>query len=343
MKELFVKRVHAGEIIFKEGEKEAFMYHIVKGRVGIYSRYGKPNEKCLTEIGAEDDSPYFGEMGLLDGEPRSATAVALEDCELGEVREINLRFYLQQHPELVLSMLKRMSGRLRSLTEEYMDACRTIAEQEETKKPDAEWKKTVKKYAAILENPPTLAEMAAASRKHVSVDRRNLKNSGDIAVMEAKLVPAGTVIFDQGDVEDCMYDLMRGSVGIYADYGLPTEKKLTTLVAQKNRFFGEMGMLDAAPRSATAVAETDCQILTIGAQNMDRYFVDDPDALLAAMRQMSDRIRRMTKDYMEAVKTIAENEKCEQNGGNKPEWLTKNLKVFADIWKGMHASSAPKL
>lgn len=349
MNELFVRKLAAGTIVFKEGAKDPCMYHVRKGKVGIYSRYGKKNEKCLTVISAEDHNPYFGEMALVDHLPRSATAVALEDCELGEVTENSLRFYFQRHPELTLDMLHRMSGRLRALTDQYMDACHVIAEQQAARiaerENDPEWLKTLKKYTAIFDDPPTDAELAALTTppRYTPMDKSVLTNDKGAAVMEAKLIPANTVIFKQGDVELCMYDLIQGSVGIYADYGLPTQKKLTTLSPEKNRFLGEMGLIDAAPRSATAVAETDCKVLTVDAANMNTYFLDDPDTLLAVMRQMSDRIREMTGDYMEAVKTISENERYEQKGGKKPDWLVKNLKFFADVWKGMSSSSGPKL
>ena len=60
--------------------------------------------------------------------------------------------------------------------------------------------------------------------------------------METKTFKKGEVIFKQGDLSDCMYDILWGEVGIYADYGTPEEKLLTTL--ETERFFGEMGMIE---------------------------------------------------------------------------------------------------
>ena len=72
--------------------------------------------------------------------------------------------------------------------------------------------------------------------------------------METKTFKKGEIIFKQGDLSDCMYDILWGQVGIYADYGTPEEKLLTTL--ETERFFGEMGMIEGRLRSATAVALT---------------------------------------------------------------------------------------
>ncbi len=350
MEEIFVKRVYSGAPIFKEGAREPVMYHINSGKVGIYYHYGKPDEKRLAVLSADDPNPYFGEMGLIDRAVRSATAIALEECRLGEITSDTLRFYLKKHPELVKDMLSRMSGRVRTLTDNYMEACHVIAQQEEghpEKKNENSWMDTIKKYAAIFDADPTEEQLATLAIRpnytdrflHETEGKENAAGEDGKVVLNAEKVPAGTVIFHKGDKGSCMYDLMQGSVGIYADYGLPTQKKLTTLTSGKERFFGEMALIDSAPRSATAVAETDCRLRVIDESNMNAYFVNDPDAMLDAMRQMSSRIRDLTKRYMEAVKTIAENEKYEQNGGAKPEWLKKNLKFFAEVWKGFNKIS----
>ena len=344
MEEIFVKKVYNGAPIFKEGDREPVMYHINSGKVGIYYHYGKPDEKRLAVLSADDPNPYFGEMGLIDRAVRSATAVALEECRLGEITSDTLRFYLKKHPELVTEMLSRMSGRVRTLTDNYMEACHVIAQQEEghpEKKNENSWMNAIRKYTDIFNAAPTEEELAALAIRpnytdrflHGTKEKETVTSKDGSAVLSAEKVPAGTVIFHKGDKGSCMYELMQGTVGIYADYGLPTQKKLTTLTSGKERFFGEMALIDAAPRSATAVAETECRLLVIDESNMNAYFVSDPDALLNAMRQMSSRIRDLTKRYMEAVKTIAENEKYEQSGSAKPEWLKKNLKFFAEIWK----------
>ena len=64
-----------GQVIFKEGDKAECMYDIRWGSVGIYANYGTKEEKLLTKLSTEE---FFGEMGLIDDQPRSATAVALE-------------------------------------------------------------------------------------------------------------------------------------------------------------------------------------------------------------------------------------------------------------------------
>lgn len=130
MAESNIKKFNTGTVIFKEGDLEPFMYGITSGKVGIYAHYGKPDQKQLTVLSAEDACPYFGEMGLANRTMRSATAVALEDCTLTQITEATLYSYLTEHPEFIRTIIEFMSSRLRSLTNEYVDACHVLAEQE---------------------------------------------------------------------------------------------------------------------------------------------------------------------------------------------------------------------
>ena len=66
---------------------------------------------------------------------------------------------------------------------------------------------------------------------------------------------AGDVVFREDEMQLSMYEVRKGSVGIYLDYGTEQERQLTVL--KEKQLFGEMGLLEAAPRSATAVVLSD--------------------------------------------------------------------------------------
>ncbi len=72
------RRYAAGEVVFEQGEEGLGMYVVVAGKVQIKTENGKES-KPLAELGS---GQFFGELALLDGAPRSATAVALEPSQL---------------------------------------------------------------------------------------------------------------------------------------------------------------------------------------------------------------------------------------------------------------------
>lgn len=149
--------------------------------------------------------------------------------------------------------------------------------------------------------------------------------------METRAFKKGELIFKQGEYAPCMYDICRGKVGIYANYGTDGEKLLTEL--GESTSFGEMGMLEAYPRSATAVAlEDGTEVRVITAETFSSYFKDNPEKVYAIMTQMSRRIRALSDDYLEACRAAAETVEAEKTGKEKSGWLKKNLKKFCDAY-----------
>lgn len=140
-----------GDVVFRQGDLGECMYDIRTGRVGIYVNYGAADEKKLTELEAD---AFFGEMSLADGSARSATAMALEDgTTLTEIAERDFVQLFAQDPERVMAILRNLSGRLRGLTVDYLNACRTLAELSEANGGElsAEARERVTRYGELAE------------------------------------------------------------------------------------------------------------------------------------------------------------------------------------------------
>ena len=121
-------RFDKGDVIFRQGSFASSMYDIAEGSVGIYSGFGTENEKLLARLGCGE---MFGEMGLIEVYPRSATAIALEDgTVLSEITEDDLSGYFRNRPEKLLAILRTLSRRLRETTKNYLEACRAIYEDD---------------------------------------------------------------------------------------------------------------------------------------------------------------------------------------------------------------------
>jgi CRP/FNR family transcriptional regulator, cyclic AMP receptor protein len=95
----------AGELIFHEGDPASEMYVIESGEVEIQS-----NDRPLDTLGSKT---IFGEMALVDGAPRSATAKALTDVVLVPVSEKQFLFLVSQTPYFALNVMRVLAGRLR--------------------------------------------------------------------------------------------------------------------------------------------------------------------------------------------------------------------------------------
>lgn len=111
-----LKKFKKNQIIFKQGDYETFMYDIRWGSVGIYENYGEKDQRLLRELRADD---MFGEMGLVEARPRSATAVSLEkDTQCVLITNDDFASYFRDKPSKIIAIMQRMSQRIRDLSEE---------------------------------------------------------------------------------------------------------------------------------------------------------------------------------------------------------------------------------
>jgi CRP-like cAMP-binding protein len=94
-----------GDIIFSEGDKGDKMYVIRSGEVEI-ERDGKVVE-TLSSGG------IFGEMALIDGSPRAATARAKTACEVAPVTEKSFLFLVHETPFFAIAVMRTLAERLR--------------------------------------------------------------------------------------------------------------------------------------------------------------------------------------------------------------------------------------
>ncbi len=99
-----------GEYIFREGESAAFAYVIKSGTVEI-TKHSAEGEQVLAELTAPT---IFGEMALIDGNPRSAGARAKVNTVVTEVTAKAFVNYLSQNPEAAVRIMKNISENLRS-------------------------------------------------------------------------------------------------------------------------------------------------------------------------------------------------------------------------------------
>src|ERR1039458_721314 len=94
-----------GETIFKEGDPADCMFAVVEGAVEIELR-----SSVVEHIAP---GGVFGEMALIDGLPRSATAVAAADCNLAVINEKRFLRLIELTPRFALQMMQVITERLR--------------------------------------------------------------------------------------------------------------------------------------------------------------------------------------------------------------------------------------
>jgi CRP/FNR family cyclic AMP-dependent transcriptional regulator len=109
----YVRRFAAGQIVFTEGEPSDHLYVVRSGRVRIFVASAHGDELTLTVLTVGDS---IGELSIIDEQPRSASAAAIEATELLTIGADSMRAALTADPTLLWTVAGELAATVRRLT-----------------------------------------------------------------------------------------------------------------------------------------------------------------------------------------------------------------------------------
>ena len=174
-----------GSFILREGEQTDALYLIVSGRVKVLIPDEQGREVILAVLGVNE---FFGEMGLLDGQPSSASVETLEACRMLRLSKAGFTAALQQNFELAMVIIGNLVRRLReadrkieslALVDVYGRVARLLLDHAEE----------VDGSLVVSKAPPKqeIARMIGASREMVSRVVKDLQVRGYIRAEKRKI------------------------------------------------------------------------------------------------------------------------------------------------------------
>ena len=183
------KRAERGAFVVRAGENTDSLYILLAGRAKVTNTDEEGREIILAWLGPGE---FFGEMGLIDGSPRSANVVAAEPCELLFLSKEAFQRCLQDNFQVTQKLMKTLVLRLReadrkieslALLDVYGRVARLLLDMSEV----VEERRVVKKKISKQD----MAKMIGASREMVSKVMRDLELSGYIRYEDDVLVIPG--------------------------------------------------------------------------------------------------------------------------------------------------------
>jgi CRP/FNR family transcriptional regulator, cyclic AMP receptor protein len=113
------RRLKKGQTIFDKGDPGTALFAVHSGSVKIGAPSLDGREAVFNVI---HEGEIFGEIALLDGQPRTAGAVAMTDCELMVIERRDFVAFVRDHPEVALKLMECLCGRLRIVSERLEEA-----------------------------------------------------------------------------------------------------------------------------------------------------------------------------------------------------------------------------
>lgn len=168
-----------GSVILFEDDPGDALYLVVSGQVKVVLIGEDGREVILSVLG---EGTFFGEMSLLDDEPRSAHVIAMEDSSVLALRREDFRARLRASPEVAIALLRELSRRLRRADDQIgslvlLDVNGRVAELLVRLATEEGGERISRKLTHA-----TIAQMIGSSRETVSRTMRELQDRGLISV-----------------------------------------------------------------------------------------------------------------------------------------------------------------
>jgi CRP/FNR family cyclic AMP-dependent transcriptional regulator len=129
----FLVKFKAGEMIYREGDPGAEMFIVQSGSIRVFRDLGTQEQ----ELAVMEKGDFFGEMSVLEGTARTASARALDDCELIEVNSTVFDRMIRGNIEIAVRMLRKLSGRIQEGNRRMEKLLRDGAERPAAASPDS--------------------------------------------------------------------------------------------------------------------------------------------------------------------------------------------------------------
>ena len=181
--------------VLAAGDLTDSLYIVLSGRLKVMMSDAEGKEVILSILGPGE---FFGEMGLIDDSPRSASVVAIEACELLSIAKRDFKKCLAENFEMAMAVMRGLVRRLReadrkigslALLDVYGRVARLLLDMAE----NVNGEKIVTKRLPKQD----IAKMIGASREMVSRVMKDLQMGGYIEVRGSNIVLRDTIVLPE--------------------------------------------------------------------------------------------------------------------------------------------------
>jgi CRP/FNR family transcriptional regulator, cyclic AMP receptor protein len=232
---------------FSENDASDRMYLLTAGGVRLVK--GKRSLDIVKE------GEIFGEMAVITGRPRTASAIAKGECRALSLDARQFEQALAKTPEFALMLMSILINRLR-LSD------------------------------AILARSGKMTESIAREASRV-FDHALLGELADALKRKPQALPARHTIMKEGDMGGFMYAVIDGTVAI-------SIRSNTVEHVGPGGVFGEMALVDQSPRAASAAATTDSSLLPINSADFLSLVKSRPAFAVSLLKSLALRLGRLT-------------------------------------------------
>jgi len=284
-----------GAYIVVEGKQNANQFFIIRtGQVRISKEVEVVQEEGGNILGPGD---FFGVVAAMSQHSHIETAQALTDCSLISVNKDKFGDLIMKNTPVAMKIIEGFSRRMR-----YLDAALARLTLQQSEEPDVEhlfyvgefyakqsqYNQAHYAYHQYVRLCPTGPNIDKAKERLEKISAYSKAVYLDGSETEfTRTYPKNTMIFAEVMPGAELYIIQKGSVKITK---IVNDTEVLLAVLKPGDIFGEMSLIEDKPRSASAIAYEDTQLLAVNKENFARMVSSQPQIITRLTQLLAERI-----------------------------------------------------
>ncbi|MCR4578912.1 MAG: Crp/Fnr family transcriptional regulator [Treponema sp.] len=305
MLQLQIINFRQGSYLVVEGKADSDHFYIIqKGSVRCMKSNGN-NDAPIT-YGPGD---FVGVVPCMSGHLQIESAIATTDVVAISVRKEQYPDLIAQNTPIALKIIKSFANRMRTMNQMLTKATLNSVvtdDRNQIFKVAHFYEKTSRydiaayAYYQYLKTRPE-GESAEFAKKHfVSLKPRTHAVYYEPTDEQTREYPKETMIFTEAQSGSDMFIIQRGEVAISK---VVNGEEVTLAVLKKGDMFGEMALIENKPRSASAIAHSDCVLMVINRSNFNQMVATQPQLIAKLTTTLAERLWSMYRQLDNAALT----------------------------------------
>ncbi len=290
-------------------------YLVVEGKENSDHFYiiQKGNVQCIKASGSGiapvvyGPGDFIGVVPCMSDHLQIETAIALTDVMVISVKKDQYPELIAQNTPVALKIIKTFANRMRVMNEMLTKATlhsvvqdtheqifKVASFYEKTSLPDV----AVFAYYQYLKTKPEGPNADLAKQKFVALKPKTHAVYYEPTAEATRQYPKDTMIFSEAQSGSDMFIIQRGEVSITK---VVNGNEVTLAVLKKGDMFGEMALIENKPRSANALAHSDCTLMVINRSNFNQMVATQPQLVAKLTTTLADRLWSMYRQLDNAA------------------------------------------
>ncbi|SFI80155.1 cAMP-binding domain of CRP or a regulatory subunit of cAMP-dependent protein kinases [Treponema bryantii] len=303
MLQLQIVSFRKGSYLVVEGKENTDHFYIIqKGNVQCMKSSG--SGLAPTMYGPGD---FVGVVPCMSDHLQIETAIATTDVMAISVRKDQYPELISQNTPVALKIIKTFANRMRVMNEmltkatlhsvvqdTYEQIFKVASFYEQNALPDV----AVFAYYQYLKTKPQGPNADLAKQKFVALKPKTHAVYFEPTAEPSRQYPKDTMIFSEAQSGSDMFIIQRGEVSITK---VVNGNEVTLAVLKKGDMFGEMALIENKPRSANALAHSDCTLMVINRSNFNQMVATQPQLVAKLTTTLADRLWSMYRQLDNAA------------------------------------------